>query len=302
MTTTLQMDKKPCSQSGSDPNCEAVQQWLQICNSTAFTLIELLVVIAIIGLLASLLFPVLSRAKTKAQGIGCVNNLKQFALAWSMYTSDNNERIPPNNPLDHPESNPISNTWVRGWIQLGDNRPDDCNTVFLTQSLLGSYLGRSIQVWRCPSDNSVSIQRGEQLPRVRTVSMNCWLNCDVDQNWDQHDHFPATGRIIKRPADMISPGPSDTFVFTDERADSINDGFFAIPMYPQGSSEQLDDWPGCYHDGAGAFSFADGGALLHKWLDPRTTPPLSSTAIMYNNLMPNDLDIAWLQAHATSRR
>jgi prepilin-type N-terminal cleavage/methylation domain-containing protein len=169
MKVILQNDKKSHRQSGADSNREAVQLFLRICASAAFTLIELLVVIAIIGLLASLLFPVLSRAKTSAQGIGCVNNLKQFALAWLMYTIDNNDRIPPNNPMDHPESGPVSNTWVRGWIQLGDHRPDDTNTVFLTQSLLGSYLGRSIQVWRCPSDHSVSLQHGIELPRVRTV-------------------------------------------------------------------------------------------------------------------------------------
>jgi hypothetical protein len=92
---------------------------------------------------------------------------------------------------------------------------------------------------------------------------------------------------------MTSPSPSDTFVFTDERADSINDGFFAIPMHPQGAQAQLDDWPGCYHNRAGAFSFAEGSAFLQKWLDPRTAPPLSSTALnIGNNQMPNNPDIA----------
>ena len=59
-----------------------------------FTLIELLVVIAIISILASILFPVFSRARSKARGTVCQSNIRQMALAIRMYADDANEMLP----------------------------------------------------------------------------------------------------------------------------------------------------------------------------------------------------------------
>jgi prepilin-type N-terminal cleavage/methylation domain-containing protein len=65
-------------------------------KSGGFTLIELLVVIAIIGILASILLPVLAKAKTKAKAMVGMGNKRQLQMAWQSYTDDNGGDFPKN--------------------------------------------------------------------------------------------------------------------------------------------------------------------------------------------------------------
>ncbi len=270
-------------------------------KTPGFTLIELLVVIAIIAILAGMLLPALARAKTKAQGIACLSNLKQMGTAWAVYCTDSNDRVPPNSGNDQSGLNPAispfyPNTWCAGWLDL-PSASDNTNTLYLQRSHLWPYL-TSLGVWRCPADRS--LDSAAKLPRVRSMSMNNWMNPAGGQ-WNGQTAW----KLIRKVTDMVNPPPANNWLLLDEREDSINDGFFVVDMlgYPsQPASIYLVDFPASYHNGAGGLNFADGHSEIHKWQDPRTIPRLRpGQHLNLNFSSPNNRDIIWLQERTTSR-
>src|SRR5580692_3043233 len=119
-------------------------------RQAAFTLIELLVVIAIISILAAMLLTVLGRAKIKAQGIYCINNLKQLQLAVIMYTGDNQEKFPEN-----PGAGISLNAWVAGvmsWDSTAQPNQQNTNTALLKNAEIGPYVAKNTGIYKCPAD------------------------------------------------------------------------------------------------------------------------------------------------------
>jgi prepilin-type N-terminal cleavage/methylation domain-containing protein/prepilin-type processing-associated H-X9-DG protein len=261
-----------------------------------FTLIELLVVIAIIAILAALLLPALSQAKLKAQRAACINNQKQLATAWVMYADDDSQVMPPNASINVS----WTTSWVAGilsWDTTASPNPDNTNTLNLTQSLLSPYSAQSTGVYKCPGDKVP----GALGPRVRSYSMNAMLDGTGISGATSPGVYTAGGEnfaIYMKTTEINNPGPSMTWLTIDEHADSIDNGFFMVPM---GQSSNWGDTPASYHGSSGVLSFADGHAEIKTWTDINIkNRPVTKTQVKDLPATPNS-DLLWMEARTTSQ-
>jgi prepilin-type N-terminal cleavage/methylation domain-containing protein/prepilin-type processing-associated H-X9-DG protein len=252
-----------------------------------FTLIELLVVIAIIAILASLLLPALARSKAKAQGVRCLSNTKQMTLGWYMYADDNNGTFPRNCST----TDQSVNSWCLGILSWSANTTDNTNRLNLVRSLLGAYCANQVDVYHCPADIYTCNEWGQQMLRVRSVSMNSFIN-----GYPQDTTPVPPWYIYRKISDMTNPKPSDLWVFVDEHPDSINDGWLIVSWLMRGV---WSDIPASYHNGACGFSFADGHSEIHKWRESGTLMPVTKETYSGTRLG-GTYDLPWAIQHTSA--
>ena len=254
-----------------------------------FTLIELLVVIAIIAILAAMLLPALSKAKMKATQAACLNVEKQLALAWVMYSDDNNDLLV---NLSTYNGSATPQTYGVPWrtdmavgltdgelvvpLPTGVTAGTEAAQKYLTEmgfqqprnnvsGPLFPYCKNS-DVVHCPGDKRYQSRVGPGYTGPYSwdsFSGVTFLN--GESRWDSRN-------LSKRTA---ITRPSDKFIWI-EGADmrGENRGSWAMQNYGTVAANFTDakfqDSPAAFHVTSADFNFADGHAEGRKWLDGAT--------------------------------
>jgi prepilin-type N-terminal cleavage/methylation domain-containing protein/prepilin-type processing-associated H-X9-DG protein len=272
--------------SSPTPICSVRQENHSNTLGKAFTLIELLVVIAIIAILAAMLLPALTKAKLKAQGATCLSNQKQLATAWIMYASDSHDRIVnfdtalngtgdipwryqvPTLPMVFPPGTSLQDKEMQT-LQEG-----------YKEGALYQY-APNVNVLHCPGD-----------ARARYPVV---FNPSTPPGSYAYGSYSGAGGMngltYAPDAPLVKQSsvghPSERFLWVEEndpRGENESSWAMHDGTAPSFTDASLVDSVASWHGTTSTFSWADGHAESHKWIDqPTLAYALSADPAKYFN-------------------
>jgi prepilin-type processing-associated H-X9-DG protein len=198
-----------------------------------------------------------------------------------MYAGDND---------DYLVSNSISGGNKSSWIDPAYNMRNKAHaqdTRHLKQGKLFKY-NDSLAIYKCPSQPKLGQGNSGYYP-VRSYSMSGHMGgVFAEISWVQGSQYPPRVKM----SDITSPPPSQSFVFLDEHENTIDDSYFAIPVYAANNwMNSVSYW----HNGGGTFGFADGHSEIKKWVHEMTKWPGIKRVYYFRPHPGGDRDLLWVK-------
>jgi prepilin-type processing-associated H-X9-DG protein len=209
---------------------------------------------------------------------------------WTMYSTDNSDKLAANGvPLRLATANI---KWVQGAFVFTEDATNSDWVLNPEWALFAPYI-HDVRVYVCPADPPTVAYNGGTYPRIRSYALNNYLGWEgtpVQELPTDGWRAPKHGSELDRPA--------DTFSFLDVNQKSICWPYFGVYM----RKESFFNFPSSAHSQRGVVAFTDGHVIRHRWRDERTVKARSDNYHMHDDSSPHNVDIQWLQEHATRRQ
>jgi len=293
MTRTVILPHAP-SGSLASARTKVENQTSRILRPSGFTLIELLVVIAVIAILMAILMPALNRAKEQGKRAGCLSNLKQLTLAWTMYMDQNDEKLVNGDTHEYTalyspsvkfsESHYNEKCWVEKDWDPAASKAQKIQAI--QEGALYPYVS-NLKAYLCSTvERRTADAYGAVSETLRTYAIMDSMNC----KW-----WASEGKMYKMRSDIKEPAFRAVLVDDGGTGISAKGGFTTRAIHTiRGGNQSWWDPPPVRHGEGTNWSFADGHAEYHKWEDPRTIEFGKQTRPTANSpQQPDNPDLIW---------
>ena len=167
---------------------------------------------------------------------------------------------------------------------------DDADWILNPQWALYARYIRDGRIYVCPGDPATVNYQGSPYQRIRSYAMNNFLGWEGFPSPD----IPMANWKAPQRLDRVD-NPSDIFLIPDVNANSICWPYFGTYM----DREAFYNFPSAVHNRGGVISFSDGHVSYHRWVDANTIAGYSDNYHRHDDPFPGNVDIRWLQSHAT---